>query len=145
MTAAARFWAVDLHVHTPGSSDAMKEHYGTPEDIVEAALAAGLDAIAITDHNTVSWCKDVADAAAGTPLVVLPGVEISTNEGHLLAIWERGTDPALIEEVLVKLDIGQAAAASWTSPPTAASPTRRRRSQRPVGWPFPPTSRRTKG
>lgn len=108
MTAAARFWAVDLHVHTPGSSDAMQEHYGTPGDIVEAALAAGLDAIAITDHNTVSWCKDVADAAAGTPLVVLPGVEISTNEGHLLAIWERGTDPALIEEVLVKLDIGQA-------------------------------------
>ena len=56
MTAAARFWAVDLHVHTPGSSDAKDEHYGTPGDIVEAALAAGLDAIAITDHNTVSWC-----------------------------------------------------------------------------------------
>lgn len=108
MTAAARFWAVDLHVHTPGSSDANEEHYGTPGDIVEAALAAGLDAIAITDHNTVSWCKDVADAAVGSSLVVLPGVEISTNEGHLLAIWEQGTDPALIEEVLVKLDIGQA-------------------------------------
>lgn len=108
MTASARFWAVDFHVHTPGSSDAKEEHYGTPEDIVEAALAADLDAIAITDHNTVSWCKGVADAAIGTPLVVLPGVEISTNEGHLLAIWEQGTDPGLIEELLVKLDIGQA-------------------------------------
>jgi hypothetical protein len=108
MTASARFWAVDFHVHTPGSRDAKDEDYGTPKDIVEAALAAGLDAIAITDHNTVSWCKDVADAAVGTPLVVLPGVEISTNEGHLLAIWEQGTDPSLIEEVLVKLDIGQA-------------------------------------
>ncbi|MGE2718036.1 AAA family ATPase [Mycolicibacterium litorale] len=108
MAASARFWTVDFHVHTPGSRDATDEDYGTPEDIVEAALAAGLDAIVITDHNTVSWCKNVADAALGTQLIVLPGVEISTNEGHLLAIWEQGTEPGLIEEVLVKLDIGQA-------------------------------------
>lgn len=108
MTSWARFWAVDFHVHTPGSQDAKDENYGAPEDIVAAAIAAKLDAIAITDHNTVSWCQDVADAANGTPLVVLPGVEISTTEGHLLAIWEEGTDPSLIEEVLVKLNIGQA-------------------------------------
>jgi len=108
MTTWARFWAVDFHVHTPGSQDAKDENFGTPRDIVDAAIAAKLDAIVITDHNTVSWCKDVADAANGTPLVVLPGVEISTTEGHLLAVWEQGTDPGLIEEVLVKLNIGQA-------------------------------------
>lgn len=108
MTSWARFWAVDFHVHTPGSQDAKDENYGAPEDIVAAAIAAKLDAIAITDHNTVSWCQDVANAAIGTPLVVLPGVEISTTEGHLLAVWEQGTDPSLIEEVLVKLNIGQA-------------------------------------
>ncbi|SKX88823.1 ATPase involved in DNA repair [Mycobacteroides abscessus subsp. bolletii] len=109
MTSWARFWAVDFHVHTPGSQDANDENYGSPQDIVNAAIAAKLDAIVITDHNTVSWCKDVADAAEGTSLVVLPGVEISTTEGHLLALWEQGTDPGLIEEVLVKLNIGQAA------------------------------------
>lgn len=104
----AKFWAVDLHVHTPGSDDARAENFGTALDIVDAAIAAGLDAIAVTDHNTVAWCQQVAEAAEGRPLVVLPGVEISTSEGHLLALWEEGTDPTLIEEVLVKLGIGHA-------------------------------------
>ncbi|WKN61241.1 AAA family ATPase (plasmid) [Rhodococcus opacus] len=104
----AKFWAVDLHVHTPGSQDAKVENYGTATEIVGAAMAAGLDAIAVTDHNTVSWCKQVAEAAAGNPLIVLPGVEISTTEGHLLAIWEEGTEPTVIEEVLVRLGIGHA-------------------------------------
>ncbi len=104
----ARFWAVDFHVHTPGSQDAKPEHYGTPAEIVQAAIDAGLDAIAITDHNTATWCKRIADAAAESPLVVLPGVEISTTEGHLLAIWEEGVDPVVIQELLVRLGIGQA-------------------------------------
>lgn len=63
MTSWARFWAVDFHVHTPGSQDAMDENFGAPGDIVAAAIAAKPDAIVITDHNTVSWCKDVADRA----------------------------------------------------------------------------------
>ncbi len=104
----AKFWSVDFHVHTPGSEDAKEEQYGSADDIVAAAIAANLDAIAITDHNTAAWCGPIADAAKGTPLVVLPGVEISTTEGHLLAIWEQGTDPVVIDEVLVRLGIGQA-------------------------------------
>ena len=105
MTAPARMWAVDLHVHTPGSMDANAEDYGSPADIVAAAAEAGLDAIAITDHNTTSWCDAVRVAAAGSELVVLPGVEISTTEGHLLGIWEEGTDTSVIEDVLVQLGI----------------------------------------
>lgn len=101
----ARFWAVDLHVHTPGSSDAKAENYGTADDIVNAAIAVGLDAIAVTDHNTSSWCATVAAAAVGTDLIVLPGVEISTTEGHLLAIWEEGTPAEVIRDLLVALDI----------------------------------------
>ena len=108
MSEWAKFWAVDLHVHTPGSQDAKAENFGSAAEIVDAAIAVGLDAIAVTDHNTVSWCKQVAEAATDKPLVVLPGVEISTTEGHLLAVWEEGTDPTVIEEVLVKLGIGQA-------------------------------------
>ncbi|QKS14901.1 PHP domain-containing protein [Curtobacterium sp. Csp2] len=84
----AQFWAVDLHVHTPGSQDADDAHYGTPEDVVQAALDQGLAAIAVTDHNTAAWCDRMSDAARDTPLVVLPGVELSTREGHLLGIWE---------------------------------------------------------
>lgn len=108
MAGWATYWAVDLHVHTPGSADAEPENYGSPADIVAAALGAGLDAIAITDHNTADWCDVVAAAAAGTDLIVLPGVEISTSEGHLLAIWEEGTKSSHINEVLAILGILEA-------------------------------------
>ncbi|TKJ33491.1 AAA family ATPase [Blastococcus sp. CCUG 61487] len=104
----AKFWTVDFHVHTPGSSDAKSANYGTAADIVAAALAAGLDAIAITDHNTSAWCDQVAAAAAGADLIVLPGVEISTTEGHLLAIFEEGTSSAVINDLLVVLGIKSA-------------------------------------
>jgi hypothetical protein len=105
VTAPACLWAVDLHVHTPGSADASDDDYGTAADIVCAAIAAGIDAIAITDHNTAVWCDAVAAAAAGTDLIVLPGVEISTTEGHLLAIWEEGSASSVIDDVLVVLGI----------------------------------------
>jgi hypothetical protein len=103
----ARFWAVDLHVHTPASRDVDERTYGASDarQVVEAAIAAGLHAIAVTDHNTAAWCDAMAEAAKGTPLVVLPGVELSTAEGHLLAIWEQGTSAQFIEDVLVELKV----------------------------------------
>jgi hypothetical protein len=110
LTAGAQFWAVDLHTHTPASADVKRETYGdiSPDDFVAAAIAAGLEGVAITDHNTSSWCDDVAAAANSRNLVVLPGVEISTTEGHLLAIWEEGTPSAVIDELLVHVGISAA-------------------------------------
>ena len=105
VTAPARLWAIDFHVHTPGSRDAHEVDYGTAADIVSAAVAAGIDAIAITDHNTTAWCDQVRTAAANTDLIVLPGVEISTAEGHLLGIWEESTDSSVIDDVLAMLGI----------------------------------------
>jgi hypothetical protein len=104
---SARFWAVDLHVHTPASKDVVPQQYGvvSPEDVVRAALATGLDAIAVTDHNTADWCEPVGEAASGTSLIVLPGIEITTTEGHLLAIWEEGTSRRHLEDCLTKLGI----------------------------------------
>jgi AAA domain-containing protein/PHP domain-containing protein len=106
----ARFWAVDLHVHTPASRDVDVRTYGAtePRQIVDAAIAAGLRAIAVTDHNTAGWCDKIAEAARDTDLVVLPGVELSTTEGHLLGIWEEGTPGQVIEDVLVELGIPRA-------------------------------------
>jgi len=101
----AKFWAVDFHVHTPGSADAKPENYGTPDELVKAAMDAGLDAIVVTDHNTTSWVDRVRIAAKATPLVVLPGVEISTSEGHLLALWDEATPVEAINDVLVTLGI----------------------------------------
>lgn len=102
----AKYWAIDLHVHTPGSSDANAKAFGSPDAIVKAAIDAGLHAIAITDHNTTSWCASVAAAAKSSDLIVLPGVEISTSEGHLLAIWEEGTAVTVINDVLARCGIG---------------------------------------
>lgn len=101
----ARFWAVDLLVHTPGSDDANEEDFGSADDIVNAAITAGLDAIAVADHNTAAWCGQMAEAAKGKDLVVLPGFELSTQQGHLLGIWEEGTAPSTLEDVLIRLGI----------------------------------------
>lgn len=103
----ARFWAVDLHVHSPGSNDAKDEDFGDAAAIVKAALDAGLDAIAVTDHNTAAWCDQMAAAARGTDLVVLPGFELSTSDGHLLGVWEEGTPASKLEDVLIRLGIAR--------------------------------------
>ncbi|QLH80576.1 CehA/McbA family metallohydrolase [Halosimplex pelagicum] len=73
---------LDAHVHTDASYDCST----APERVVDAALAAGLDAVAITDHDAVDGAARAVAAAAGTDLLVVPGVEVSTAEGHLLAL-----------------------------------------------------------
>jgi DNA polymerase III alpha subunit (gram-positive type) len=58
LPSGSSFKRVDLHVHTPGSRDMGAEWRDvTPVDVVRLALEAGLDVIAVTDHNTVDWCK----------------------------------------------------------------------------------------
>ena len=80
----------DLHTHSLFSdgSDA-------PAEVVRRAHAAGLDAIALTDHDTLDGLPDAAAAAAACGLEVIPGIEISCTDGaheiHLLAYW---IDPA---------------------------------------------------
>jgi len=81
----------DLHVHTclsPCGELAM-----SPRVVVETARAAGLDLIAITDHNTTENVAAVAGAAAGTGLTVLPGIELTTiEEAHILGLFDAGAD-----------------------------------------------------
>lgn len=70
---------VDLHIHTTYSDGVF-----SPEKIVDTAIDAGLDAIAITDHDNVlaypialNYAKKIADSG-GKALEILPGVEINT-------------------------------------------------------------------
>lgn len=89
----------DLHVHTPKSVC-----YNRPgvnaHDIVHAALAAGLDILGITDHNSVSGIDDIRKAAEGTGLTVLPGVELTTSDGHFLALFEPHVTTVDLEDFL---------------------------------------------
>ncbi len=61
-----------------------------PEDYVRIALERQVRILALTDHNAVDAVPAFEAAAAGTQLVILPGVELSTNDGHLLAVFGPG-------------------------------------------------------
>ncbi len=98
--------AADLHVHTPGSCDMdQKWSDATPDDVVRHAIENKMDIIAVTDHNSVEWCDPVRKAAQETNLHVFPGVEISTSEGHLLAIFDKDKSISEMREFLVQIGI----------------------------------------
>jgi predicted metal-dependent phosphoesterase TrpH len=78
---------LDTHVHTRFSYDAA----GFVRAVLAAAREAGLDGLAVTDHDTVEGARRAARLAPEYGLFVLPGVEVSTAEGHLLAL---GTETA---------------------------------------------------
>lgn len=67
----------DLHLHSTASDGQY-----TPRELVEMALAGGLEAMALTDHDSTEGVEQALEAARGTPLEVIPGVEISAEVGH---------------------------------------------------------------
>ncbi len=77
-------------MHTPKSM-CYSEQRVSPEQIVDAALTAGLEAIAITDHNTVEAIDNIRQVAEKKELFVFPGIELSAKGGHVLAIFELDT------------------------------------------------------
>lgn len=82
-----RTFRADLHVHTVLSPCAGVEMI--PPLIVSEALEKGIQLIAITDHNASANIAAVMDAAQGTELVVLPGMELQTKEEvHLLCLFD---------------------------------------------------------
>lgn len=71
-------WLVDLHMHTTCSDGT-----NTYEEMARAALNAGFDTIAITDHH---FCRDVINACiAETRLVCIPGLEVTSIQ-HIVAL-----------------------------------------------------------
>jgi predicted ATPase len=96
---------IDLHVHTPRSYDYADKNV-SGKDIVDTALKAGLDAIAITDHDHYEFIDTVKQAAVGTDLVVFPGVEISTRDGHLIAILDPISNQEEVRTLLSLCGIG---------------------------------------
>lgn len=76
-----------------------------PEQIVEAANAAGLDAIGITDHNTAAGIEGIRKAAEKANLAVFPGIELTTRSGHFLALFEIGTPISTTDKLLDAMGI----------------------------------------
>ncbi len=98
----SRWWTFDFHAHTPAS-----DCYGngpnqatlsqlTPRDWLLDYMKAGIDCVAVTDHNSGAWFDQLKDALGRLfeerpegfrRLVLFPGMEISVHGGvHLLAI-----------------------------------------------------------
>lgn len=104
---------IDLHVHTPVSScyiDHMKPEANIKtslEEIVGAAIAAGLDAIAITDHNSADGIEGIREIGRRNGLCILPGVEISAKGGHVLAIFDRETPVERLHRLVELLGFGE--------------------------------------
>jgi hypothetical protein len=96
--------SVDLHVHTALSA-CYREKGATAERIVDAAIEAGLDAVAITDHNTTAAIDQVKRAAGNRGLVVFPGVEVSTAWGHVLAIFDADAANKAVDGMLERIGI----------------------------------------
>lgn len=98
---------IDLHTHS-----CVSDGTDTPTELVRAAAAAGLDVLAITDHDTAASWDEAAAAAEETGLTLLRGMEISTRHGrrsvHLLAYLPDPTHPALAAE-LERVLVGRAA------------------------------------
>lgn len=81
----------DLHIHSCLSPCADIEM--TPNNIVNMSVLNGLNVIAITDHNSCKNCKALVEAGKKANLLVIPGMEICTNEDiHVTCLFETVTD-----------------------------------------------------
>lgn len=67
----------DLHIHTKASDGEY-----SPHDVVSMAKAVHLEAIGITDHDTISGLEDALSAGEQNGILVIPGVEISATFDH---------------------------------------------------------------
>jgi predicted metal-dependent phosphoesterase TrpH len=89
---------IDLHTHSVASDGTQ-----TPTELVHAARAAGLDVLALTDHDTAAGWDEAALAAQEAGLALVRGMEISTNHHghgvHLLAYLPDPTHPGLAAEL----------------------------------------------
>jgi len=75
---------LDLHIHSCYSKDCTSPVAA----ILERAIRAGLNGIAICDHDTVEGSLEARRLVdeMGLDLVVVPGIEVTTNRGHLLVL-----------------------------------------------------------
>ena len=83
-SSGATFFRGDLHIHSYGGSHDVSDVSATPEAIVDTARKEGLSLIAIADHNEILNVRSAVVAGEACDVLVVPAVELSTPEGHLL-------------------------------------------------------------
>ncbi len=83
--AGLRWVAADLHAHTLHSDGTL-----TVPELAALAVASGLDALAVTDHNTVAHHAELAGAGRRYGVALIPGQEVTTEYGHANAFGDIG-------------------------------------------------------
>ena len=95
--------AIDLHTHS-----SVSDGTESPTELVLAAVEAGLGAVALTDHDSTAGWEEARAAASGTGLMVVPGMELSTNHGpasvHMLAYLFDPSDTNVLRETALIRD-----------------------------------------
>jgi len=82
--------SVELHAHSELSHDGRD-----PVDLLLAqADAIGLDALAVTDHDEINASLEAAEAAGEYGLIGIPGMEVTSAAGHVLALGVEELVPA---------------------------------------------------
>lgn len=89
---------IDLHTHSSRSDGT-----DSPAELVTKAHVAGLDVVALTDHDTTDGWDEAREAASDVGIRFVPGIEISTvyrgRSVHLLGYAFDAADPALTAEL----------------------------------------------
>ncbi len=80
----------DLQLHSD-----LGDGLASPEEILDAAERAGMDVIALTDHDDIRGSFALRDIAArrSSALAIVPGIEVTTRSGHLLALFVENEVP----------------------------------------------------
>lgn len=97
---------VDLHVHSNASDGTF-----SPSQVVELAKNAGLDAFALTDHDTTAGVPEALEKGRDLNIEVIPGIEVSSSfdgtEIHILGLFVNSDDPvlaAMLEKMRISRD-----------------------------------------
>lgn len=80
----------DLHIHSTYSHDATT----TVRAILKQAADVGLDVIAVTDHDDIRGSLEARDLAPQYGIESIPGVEVSTRDGHVVALFVETLPPS---------------------------------------------------
>lgn len=94
---------IDLHTHSLKSDGSM-----TPTEVVEAAKAAGLAAIALSDHDTVDGLEEAIEAGKRLGVEVVPAIEfsvLSKTETHILGYFIDYKNPELLQMLKEIVDL----------------------------------------
>jgi predicted metal-dependent phosphoesterase TrpH len=94
----------DLHIHSTYSSDATT----TVRAILKQAADVELDVIAVTDHDEIRGALEACQLGYQYGIEVIPGVEVTTREGHLLALFLEEVPPTHQSLIDTLIFIGKA-------------------------------------